>query len=115
MDLEPHQIQKAQKMYLFLRGLMLQDPDVFRRANVKKCKKCDGTGLAGYSKRHAGDYSWTGQYCDECAGIGYQHLDGLLNLQIDDSTYICGKCYGVGCSNCKNTGKVDWISHSMGR
>lgn len=115
MDLEVDKIQATQKLYLFIRGLTFDDPAILEKAGVKKCKACDGTGLDGYSKRHSGDYSWTGQYCDKCYGIGYTHLDGLLNLQINDTTYICGKCYGVGCPNCDDTGKIDWISHSMGR
>lgn len=115
MDLEPNQIAKAQKIFLFIKGLWFEDPAILERAKIKKCDDCEGTGLAGYNKSRSGDYSWTGQYCDSCKGIGYRNLDGLINLEINETTYICGECYGVGCDNCKGTGRVDWITHSMGR
>lgn len=115
MHLDYNQMRRANAIYLSVKRLWKQNPEFVRIADIKQCTACDATGLDKY-KKNAGGYQWTpGSYCDACHGIGYIHLDDLCKVSLDETTYICGECYGIGCGNCEDTGKVDWITHARGR
>jgi hypothetical protein len=86
-----------------------------RKYGISPCKKCGGIGLDNLQLLSSGRYSWDGiSLCSQCAGIGYIGVSDDV-LKIDDTQYYCRYCFGGGCSNCRNEGKVDWIDHMMGR
>ncbi len=116
MELVDSQIHRANAIYLSVKNLWERNPEFIKKADIKQCDACSGTGLDKYVKIEGGGYQWDpGNYCDTCHGIGYIHLDDLCKISLDETTYICGECYGIGCGNCEDTGKVDWITHAMGR
>lgn len=43
-----------------------------------KCKTCNGTGLKGYKLMEHGSYSWNGEFCDKCDGLGLLDFNELL-------------------------------------
>lgn len=111
MNLDYNQLRKAHN---FFKQLHISDPTRLEELGIEKCEACDGTGLGGIVKLQQGGYSWanTTDFCDKCHGVGF---NGLRNLKtFDDEKFICGKCNGVGCGECKD-GFVDWITHAMGR
>lgn len=109
MVLSSEQKRRADNLFFHLRK---RPVEFFKEYEVEKCQNCKGTGLATINILGV-DEGWDCKsYCDSCYGVGYQ---GLRNLpQIDDVTFICGNCNGVGCDYCEN-GITDWISHIMGR
>lgn len=112
MRLSLNQEKRALNLFKFLK---IQDSNYFEETDIKPCKKCNGTGLAGIWKNHDGsDYGWeSGEYCRYCSGIGYTGIAD--NGQVDLLHYICRKCDGRGCIDCNYKGIVDWVSHIMGR
>lgn len=111
MRLDSRQIAKAHN---FFTKLLKMDKEFLEKRGIKTCKKCNGTGLGGVVRLAKGGCSWdTSSFCNKCWGTGFTGIRHLKTF--DDKKYICGTCQGVGCSECNNTGFVDWITHAMGR
>ncbi len=105
MYLSSGQKRRSENLFNHLKNRPIK---FLKEYGIEKCEICKGTGLIV-----SNILTWDGNsYCAECHGVGYQ---GLKNLpQIDEITFICGNCNGIGCDNCTN-GITDWISHIMGR
>ena len=81
------------------------------------CNKCAGTGLFGFYELKNGGYSWNGEYCEHCEGVGYYKIKIL-----DESIYECYNCNLSGsksgytsCVICDGNGVIDWITHARGK
>lgn len=111
MKLDSVQVHKAHN---FFKRLLSIDPEYLKKKGVERCKRCDGTGLAGVVRLAKGGSSWdTSSFCNKCWGVGFTGIRHLNTF--DDKKFICGTCQGVGCDECNRTGFVDWITHAMGR
>lgn len=110
MELSTKQTNRANRFHIFLKK---QNDLYFEETKISKCEVCSATGLNGFRNLSDGGFSWdTINFCDNCNGIGYIGLAG--GIQIDLINYICKRCDGIGCNECKFTGIEDWISHAMG-
>lgn len=108
MLLTSDQQTRANRLFSILRK---KPPEYFAKTKIEKCSNCDGTGLVVRGEYN--DFSWDcNSYCDKCFGVGYLGIGEVF--QIDDVTFLCRKCNGVGCDDC-NRGFTDWVSHIMGR
>ena len=52
------------------------------RLTKYKCKVCNGSGLKAH-KLNEGGFSWQGEYCDFCDGVGYLNPKKIINLEYD--------------------------------
>lgn len=82
---------------------------------VRGCQECGGTGLIRFIsyRNDAGviDHIWGGEYCKECAGLGFFLPDE------DHILFFCQDCHtdegwrGNWCETCHSFGVVDWIQN----
>ena len=96
-------IEKASNFRKFIRNYSSMIEKTFQ-----KCKVCEGTGLAGFTKSEQG-CSWNGEWCPVCKGTGYVDWEKSKLLA------ICDCCNGSGgsrstCSRCNGKGVVDWVT-----
>jgi DnaJ-class molecular chaperone len=104
------QLLLRNKIYGIIKNFEEFFPDELKKTNLHKCTTCDGSGLNVYINKDTGITFWDHgqeQVCLGCGGFGYSVKE--LNGE-----YLCQKCKGLGCSKCKNTGKIDWITRIMG-
>lgn len=84
-----------------------------------KCKVCNGTGLKNTHELGMGGFSWQGEYCDFCEGIGYLNPKEITNLESGENLY-CYICNGTGvdyngrCKVCDGTGIINWLKNIIG-
>ena len=108
MHLTYSQRRRADNLFKIFKN---KPPEYFLKNSITMCKRCEGTGLSG-GKNDIG-FIWDGtSFCEQCYGVGYMGIGDAI--QIDDVTFLCRNCNGVGCGNC-NKGVTDWVSHIMGR
>lgn len=116
MKLNHNNAKQKNKLYEKLRYALQDNPMAFVEYKLYSCKDCSGTGLKGVKRMNdETGFSWSGEYCDACKGIGVVPEKNLEKhmYEILESFY-CGRCNGKGCPTCKNTGFVDWITHARG-
>jgi len=94
------------KIHSILTNFSAYFQEEFEKTDIKKCEKCNGSGLPCKPGKEITYWS-PGTICDNCGGFGF--IFSEIN-----GNYICKKCNGVGCQECKN-GFVDWVAHAMGR
>lgn len=82
-------------------------PDLYERTGLRKCDKCNGTGLIVSGEMEITIWQ-PGNYCQKCRGLGY------LGVERVGSMYLCPNpnC-GKKCSFCNGKGLVDWIAYAM--
>ena len=104
-------------------GILLERSEMMRVLKIKKyldnipkqegihfdkCDACDGRGMVGVHK-HQGGFSWNGEWCPVCGGIGYVNLESCKTIA------ICNSCGGTGgegsrkCTKCDGKGVIDWV------
>ena len=111
MFLNPNEYYKYSK----IRSLIISNsPKSIGIYPPNRCKECSGSGLKEYYKNNnEKDYSWNGEYCDKCNGVGFGievQEEYLKKLGL----IMCRDCNGVGCSKCNQKGFVDWIEKVVG-
>lgn len=86
--------------------------DNFDKINKIFCMECKGTGLQNVYYHSDGSKSWTGEFCENCKGLGY------IFLNISDELFVkCKRCEGTGfydklvCKKCKGVGLIDWLEN----
>jgi len=111
--LEKNHIEKLRNFIipLFKQGLA---PDSL-------CEKCRGTGLDAYNNSFM-SFSWSGEYCDYCKGVGFK-----IKTILSNDIFICDSCHGTGlfydetntfmglCEKCSGEGFFNWIENIMGK
>lgn len=98
---EHNEIVISNSIYKYLRGL--SEEGIISEA--PECEMCNGTGLQGVTKFSEGGFSWDGRFCELCKGTGFKQSC------YDEILFVCPICKGSGCSNCNNTGIVDWVKN----
>ena len=69
-----------------------------------KCSACKGKGLEGYHENSInGGFSWNGEFCDKCEGVGY------YEYKPKEGMVVCKSCNGCGCNDCNDIGVMDWV------
>ena len=110
MELTDTQVRRANNIFNYLRKM---SKEFHQHNEIVICDSCNGTGTGATS--YDGCYSWDCRtYCDKCYGVGYLGFSKKRKM-IDAEHFICSKCEGVGCENCKHIGIVDWVANIMGR
>jgi len=78
--------------------------------SFKKCNRCAGTGLQGFSLMCEGGFYWNGDYCEKCDGSGF------IDWEDSPFIHICPGCDGTGrdacwdlCEACEGSGVLDWV------
>ncbi|MCK5605180.1 hypothetical protein KAR91_25035 [Candidatus Pacearchaeota archaeon] len=101
--------ERANKVNSFIRNYALAIEMTFT-----VCPRCKGTGLSGTGS-NSGGYSWNGEFCNTCEGVGYTEWTENKALA------ICDNCGGAGrtgttpewsetCPKCKGNGIMDWLT-----
>ena len=109
MFLNPDQYYKSTNM----RTIILQHTSTLEM-HPFRCKKCHGSGLKDHHRNNnQKDYNWSGEYCEECCGVGFDSIvqkEYLKRLGLS----MCVPCNGVGCPKCNQKGFVDWVEKVVG-